>query len=408
MEKTDCCCCCSSKEPEISVKKDMIEGNDEVKAPDLISSGEETFEMGNTHRLTESAAANWELHREIIDETIKGGWDNKVHNWGRERQAFWRYPLAFSSYAIPSLIMIDNSKFNEAVDCLRKSVMLMKEVGIWEDWTRLEYGKDPVTTMNVMYKGHLNLMYALYTLISGDDQFEEELHVMTKILTSEYKKNAVERGFALIECEPDQVFPPCNSIALMSLLIYDILYGTDFGEEIVKPAVDFIKEKVSDRETGMPFFRYHPSHDYAEAVLIGDMWTLGMSRSFDNAHFERAYANIKKEFIQDIRGGKSCYLRAARGFDGVSTDHEQQMWGFYTPFAAKEYGDPELWEKINRYFRELYETEICEGKIKFNYGEKCEETIVSCYLFLGDVHQGWQNILNYDWKKLQSQVSKGM
>lgn len=115
MEKTDCCCCCSSKEPEISVKKDMIEGNDEVKAPELISSAEETFEMGNTHKLTESAAANWELHKEIIDETIKDGWDNKVHNWGRERQAFWRYPLAFSSYGIPSLIMIDNSKFNEAV-----------------------------------------------------------------------------------------------------------------------------------------------------------------------------------------------------------------------------------------------------------------------------------------------------
>ena len=398
MSKSNCCC---SEKPEGTFSKPLTD--EKKEAPELLSTAEETFQMEMAHKLTASAAAQWELHKEIINATIEEGWDNQNHSWGRERQAFWRYPLAFSSYAIPSLIMIDPSKYDEGVDCLRKSILLMKDIGIWDDWTRLEFGKDPVTTMNVMYKGHLNLMYGLYTLISGDDQFEQEFHSMTKILTSEYEYNSRNRGFWLIECEPDQCFTPCNSTALMSLKLYDILYGTNYGDQFVEPAIEFIKKKVTDHETGMTFIRYHPSHDYAEAILTGDMWTLGMYHALDPQHFERAYESCKREFICDIRGGKSCYLRAAKDSEGVSTDHEQQMWGFYVPFGAKEYNDPELWEKSNRYFRELYETKICDGKIKFHYGTMSDETIVSCYLFLGDVHLGWQKILDCNWTGLRNQ-----
>ena len=359
--------------------------------------------MYETHKLTASAAAQWEFHKEVIDAAIEGGWDNKLHPWGRERQAFWRYPLAFSSYGLASLAMIDNSKLHDVVDCMRKSILLMKDIGIWDDWLRLEFGKDPVTTMNVMFKGHLNLMYALYTLMSGDDQFEEEFHKMTEIITSEYEKNSRERGFWMIECEPDQCFTPCNSTALMSLKIYDILYGTDYENQFVKPAVDFIKRRVTDPESGMPFIRYHPSHDYAEAVITGDMWTIAMYHALDTEHFEWAFDSYKKLFVQDIRNGKSCYLRAAKDSDGISTDHEQQLCIFYMPFGAKEYNDPQLWEKIGRYFRELYETDIQDGKLTFNYGTDADITTASCYLFLGDVHLGWQKILDYDWKGLRGQ-----
>ena len=149
----------------------------------------------------------------------------------------------------------------------------------------------------------------------------------------------------------------------------------------------------------MPFIRYHPSHDYSEAVIVGDGWTLGMCHIMDPEHFEEAFAGYKREFFCDIRKGQACYLKASRDSVGVSTDYEQQTCGFYAPFATREYGDMEQWEKINRYYRELYGTEIEDGKLKFTAGTRGDETLISCYLFLGDVHQGWQNILDYDWKK---------
>lgn len=42
------------------------------------------------------------------------------------------------------------------------------------EWTRLKFGKDPVIEKNIMYKGHLNLVYGLYRLISGSYEFDEE------------------------------------------------------------------------------------------------------------------------------------------------------------------------------------------------------------------------------------------
>ena len=401
MEKKECCCSCGNGAVSQAIKdtEAVMVYQADKEAASLLSCGKETFEMGQTHRLTGSAAANWELHKEIINAAIEGGWNNTVHPWANDRKDFWRYPLAFSSYGIPSLIMIDNNKYEEGINCLRKSILLFKDIGIWDEWVRCGFGKEPITSKNVMYKGHLNLLYSLYELMTGDDQFEAEFQSLMEVIASEYENNSRNRGFCMIECEPDQCFVPCNSMALMSMLIYDIIYGTDYKEKYVKPAIEFIKRKVTDPETKMPFIRYHPSHDYSEAVITGDGWTLGMCHIMEPEHFEEAFNSYKREFFCDIRKGQACYLKASRDSLGVSTDYEQQTWGYYVPFAAKEYGALELWEKTNRYFRELYGTEIEDGKLKFTAGTKGDETLISCYLFLGDVHQGWQNILEYDWKK---------
>src|SRR5690606_22077952 len=94
------CCCSNLQEPETTVGKRLNELNDgcavneDSSVPELISSPEETFNMGTSLQLTESAKALWEMHKSVINETINGGWDNSVHPWPRAMQSFWKYSLA--------------------------------------------------------------------------------------------------------------------------------------------------------------------------------------------------------------------------------------------------------------------------------------------------------------------------
>ncbi len=372
------------------------------EVPSLISSADEVWAMSQTHQLTTHTRAAWELHRSVIDAAIAGGWENAAHPWIPERQAFYRYPLAFGSYAIPSLVMIDEGEYDNAVDCLRKSIYLIKENAAWNDWTRNKYGTDAVSRYNIMYKGHLNLMYGLYQMMTGDDQFEAEYQAMTDIIVKEYDYNKSERGFIGVECEPDQYFYPCNSVGMMSLLIHDKVFGTDYEDKYVMPNLDFLKQTMTDEELHLPYFRWHPTHGNAENFVFGDWWTLGMIHALDPDYYQVAFDNSKDLFITDIYDGQACYTKAALMTDGISTDMEQRTWIFYLPFCCREFDDPQTWSKIETFFQMKYETAVADdGELRF-HDNTDDETMMEAYFFLGDVHQGWRAILDYDWPSFVS------
>ncbi len=419
-EAKACCChgkgsaadpaprgCCSSQGDEaflMSLDEEMraliLDGS---TAPELVTSGEETFAACERRDLPAWTAGLWELHKEVIDSTIEGGWDNGIHPWNREMQDFWKYPIAFASYGIPSLIMTDPGLYEDACDHMRKSILLMKDAGAFDEWTRLEFGKDPVTVMNVMYKGHLNLMYGLYRLISGSDEFDEEYRHLTSVIVSEARRNGRERGFWGIECEPDQYFPPCNSVGMLSEKVHDLNFGTDYVETVAAPTAAFIRDRLVDPETGINLFRYHPSHDYAEPYIIGDCWTTSMLHYFSPDQCQKAFEGIKREFLADIKGGKECYLKANRFTHGASTDYEQSTWVLYVPLMSREFGDVELWEKINRFMNDMYGIELDNGIVRFKDADPTIETHAEGYLFLGAIHLGWDKVLAFDWDSFRTE-----
>ena len=424
MEEKSCCCCHSTPKEEAPVSSgcccDMgasaIHKLDDKPVPEkfreadslLISSGAETFSMPENHRLTKAAEGHWNLFKEIVDTTLASGWNNQTHPWSPALQDFWRYPLAFASYGIPSLIMIDPSRYDEAVSYLKKAIVLMKDTPIWDEWTRLGFGPDPVSRANIMYKGHLNLLYGLYQLVSGSTEFEQSYKELTGFITDEYEYNVRELGYYGIECEPDQWFPQCNSMGMMSMRVRDAIYGTDFDEKYAKPIAKFIYDRVSDPETGLLFAKYHPSHDQAEAYLTGfcNSWSLTMMHIYNPSLYERAFGIYKKGFVKEIMDGKAAYLKEYSYSEEPSTGVEESMGVFYAPGLSKEYGDIDLWEKVNRYFTSIYGIELKDGTVRFTKATPEDETFVSSYLFWGTVHQGWDKVLNYDWAGLRARLGK--
>ena len=55
----------------------------------------------------------------------------------------------------------------------------MKSKRVWGDWIAYGMGDDPISEGNVMYKGHLNLMYGLYQLMTGNEEFAHEYTWLT-------------------------------------------------------------------------------------------------------------------------------------------------------------------------------------------------------------------------------------
>lgn len=372
-------------------------------APELVNSGEEVFAQFERHELTLWARAQWELLKEVVDATMYDDWDNLEHPWNRDMQDFWKYPIAFASYGIPSLVLIDPSLYDEACAYLRKLLLLLKDAGSFDEWTRLEFSKDPVTDKNVMYKGHLNLVYGIYQLLSGSREFEDEYRHLNGIIVSESMRNAHDHGFWGIECEPDQYFSPCNSMAMLSEVVYDRNFGTHQEAEVARPTWEWLHEHMVDPATGITLFRYHPSCDFAEPYTIGSLWAESCLHYFDHAELERGYESIKREYLPDIKGGRECYLKANRFTAGASSDYEQVTMVLYVPLGTREFNDPEQWEKITRFFCDMYAITLVNGVARYTSAAPAWETHCAGYLFLGAVHLGWDTILNTDWAAFRAE-----
>lgn len=393
-----CCCCGNREQPKVEISKEKFLHTLASDIPtQLFCSGEEIFNQLSNQATTNWTKAAWETHKAVINTTISQGWDNEKYPWSREMQYFWRFSLVFGSFGVVSLAMIDSTYYEEACDIMRKSVLLMRDAGAQDNWVRLGWSKDPLTTKNVMYKGLLNLMYGLYELLTGRDDFREEHERLTNMMIQEIRHNYKERGFYGIECEDDQYFPPCNSTGILAYKAFDLIHGTNYAEEISYPVAKFIEKKMTDKETGINYFRYHPTHDYVEPLLVGDGWATACLHYFNPEITEKAAESIKKEFMLDIKNGQECFLKATRDSMEPSTDFEQSMWVMYIPLMLREIPDIIQWEKLNRYLIGSNGMKLQDGKIIFTNIEPWQVSLYEGYLFLGCTHVGWKKIFEFDW-----------
>lgn len=419
-EKARSCCCCnkggtaSAKEKngdcscagqEIDIlgktaKADVVFD----KAAELFDTADEAFSMMKTHKLTAYTKALWELHKEVIDATLDGGWDNEMHPWCRDLQDFWRYPLAFCDYGMLSMAMIAPEMKEEIAEYARKTLLLMKDTPVWDEWLRFRFNDNPITKDNIMYKGHLHFVYGVYQLLSGNREFEEEYKSLTEIILKENDQNSIaETPYWGIQCEPDQYFPQCNSVGMLALRVYDLIYGTDLNEWYSRKIYRFIFDKVSDRETGLLFAKYHPSHDIGEPYITGfcNAWGLNLLHPYNPDLLNSAYKLFLQYFGKELMGGKALYIKEYADFDEASTGREESMGTFYSMALTKEYMDKEAWEKFSRYFIGVYGIEVENGVARLKKAAPADETFVHSYILWGQLHQPWEKIFSYDWKSFQ-------
>lgn len=313
---------------------------------------------------------------------------DEFKGWDIDAQPLWRYGIAFGAYSMPSIAMISPAHKDRAIHALRQMITKMKSMKVWGDWTEYGMGDDPISEGNIMYKGHLNLMYGLYQMISGNETCSKEYTWMTQKIVDEMRKHHAEGRHEGADCEPGRYFAQCNSISLLSLMIYDRLYGTNYADVEARWTVDFIKKKMTDTDYGFYLKMYQSEVGFCNPLLSGytNAWTMAFLRPFEPEYNEKLYEVWKKHFTKTI--GPYAYVKEdpEAGPSPLAT-----MTGM---MAAKEFGDIALWGKLrNSIDRNIYQA---EDRYHYLYNG-VNNAIYNGPLLWTKVHVGWQTILAHDW-----------
>jgi hypothetical protein len=137
--------------------------------------------------------------------------------------AGYRYQLAFLSYSLCSVVQADPALRSEGRTLFTRLVEKMERPKAHAYWRRDGYPGDGLKRDNVMYRGHLNLMYGLAHDRFEETRFDEKFHTLSRELAKEIGSEHP------VCCEPDILFIQCNSVAVLSLWLHDRAYGTSYA-----------------------------------------------------------------------------------------------------------------------------------------------------------------------------------
>jgi len=157
-----------------------------------------------------------------------------------------RYTLAFAFYGSAMAAERIPAYPSAWQPAMQNMIAKMLDGHVWGYWLREQWGgNDPLQPHNIMYHGHLQLMGAWYTRLTGDRLYEtpqpmvydhdpairfawdlpthaERLH---RLQTT--TRDAQGDAQYAIACETDMVWVECNTPHNAAYLITDRLYGTD-------------------------------------------------------------------------------------------------------------------------------------------------------------------------------------
>jgi len=313
------------------------------------------------------------------DEFI--GWDTSEH-------LRWRYGIAFSSYAMPSIAMISQEHADRAKHAMYLMIKKMKSPKVWGDWISYGMGDDPISEGNVMYKGHLNLMYGLYQLMTGNEEFSREFTWLTSRIIDEMRRHHIEGKHEGADCEPGRYFAQCNSISLLSLKIYDKLYGTNYSDVEASWTINFIKQKMTDQNNGFYLKMYNTKHQFCNPQLSGytNAWTMTFLRVYEEKYNEDLYSVWKENFTKEL--GPFAYVKEDLEAGASPLAHLTGL------LAAKEFEDISLFRKLrNSIDRKLYQKDDLNHYLYSNINNP----IYNGPILWTKVHVGWKKVLEHDW-----------
>lgn len=308
--------------------------------------------------------------------------------WDTNEQILWRYGIAFASYAMPSISIISPKYANPAKYCMKLMIEKMKSRKIWGDWIDYGMGNDPISEGNIMYKGHLNLMFGLYQLMTSDTLYAKEYTWLTNKIVEEMRRHHREGKHEGADCEPGRYFAQCNSISLLSLKVYDKLYGTNFTENESQWTIDFIKTKMTDDATGLYKSMYNTEMNFCNPYLSGytNAWSMSFLHVVDEDYNKALYKTWKDIFVKNI--GPYALVKEDPEAGASPLAHMNGL------LVAKEFGDKKLFTKLRNTMDKFLYKEREKNYYKY---KNINNAIYNGPILWTKVHLGWNVILNYDW-----------
>jgi hypothetical protein len=297
-----------------------------------------------------------------------------------------RYTLAFTTYflaaeqyhKLPAL----EGTIKPAMDRVIQKMFLKP---IWEYWSHDSAGvpkfeplmnqpyapfSDPIAYKNIMYSGHVSQMINLYHMLYNERKYDAPDSIVlkwddnTKFLYDNKKvqdamfTQLISNPVPGIECEPNAIFPACNTHPHLGWKLYDQMHGTRYFATGNPVFMDWFKKVFVDPKThelgafylmkqGWVFSASNPRYGnkmdpaiqkmLKEGVTFGSSgnegWIMTGIHVFDPAYVEKLYPDFKKLHVKENKDGSVTLQK------DVLTPYS--YYGFFSILAA-EMGDEKL------------------------------------------------------------------
>jgi Linalool dehydratase/isomerase len=260
------------------------------------------------------------------------------------RDGCYRYQLAFLAYGLCSVVEGDPSLRPEGRAMLTKLVEKMQHPTTLKYWKALGFRGDGAKNENVMYRGHLNLMYALMHDRFGETRFDERFHELSRALFEELA------GQRPICCEPDHLFVQCNAVSVLSLFLHDRTFGTTYASA-GNQLLTWARKNMALEGTTLLRENYRPSTGKSSTWRAGcaNAWTISFLAPVpgitDDAN--AMYADWRRTFVEpSLLPG---LVKGAPQAEELPTEEMITSELLATTFgllAAREAGDERLHERL--------------------------------------------------------------
>ena len=243
----------------------------------------------------------------------------------------------------------------------------MLEERVWGDWRTQGWGRCPLRPYNLMWKGHLNLMYALHLFVSGEATHADAFRRLSADIAGEMRRTPY--GGAL--CQSINYYFQCNTVGMLSLRYHDAFYGTSYTSEIQPRWLAWARDNMlitpGSREKHNEFARtsqarssgapdlsiwpesavgcyeavYHPESTEMGRQLSGytNGWIATYLNVFDPPAARALYLeSFKPTFVREFGEYAFAEEQPGKGLDGMAT--------LFALYAAREHGDRDLMGKI--------------------------------------------------------------
>jgi hypothetical protein len=174
------------------------------------------------------------------------------HTIDQFRESALRYQLQFLQYALAMSQYTRTPAFTGYLaEAQRNAIEKMLEPRVWKYWRyenlwgNLRWDPDPVRRDNVMLSGYWAVMVGLYEAMTGDERYNEPGSLTFRNgerevypydfprLAEVMRENMDGSIFCMFPCEPNWIYPFCNSYALNTVILDDRLHGDGADGDIV-------------------------------------------------------------------------------------------------------------------------------------------------------------------------------
>ena len=236
---------------------------------------------------SELSVADLQLMRALLDRSLQPVDQFEGFDWLDQFQtAALRYQINFVSYALSASSQVHlpaaQAYMQTAQHNLAQKLLDPRVWGYWKFenmWGNFATSADPIPRDNIMLSGFLAAQFGLarrlvamhgfdgedgvvFTTKSGQE-FRYSLTRICELLKQQYQR----APFGLLACEPNWVFPLCNSITALGMRTLDTQLGTSHWDDIADRFGDSLATEFTS-SNGL-FVPFRSSRTGIAAPLIG-------------------------------------------------------------------------------------------------------------------------------------------